>query len=96
MYYHLSPLSEQETWEYVNYRLKIASGSNRKYFEDDALHMVYQFSKGVPRLINQICDFALLTGFVDELTIIDAKTMQEVIGESPVNQFKKQKMEFGK
>lgn len=96
VYYHLSPLSEQETWEYVNYRLKIASGSNRKYFEDDALHMVYQFSKGVPRLINQICDFALLTGFVDELTIIDAKTMQEVIGESPVNQFKKQKMEFGK
>ena len=72
--------------EYVLHRLKVASQSNREYFTFDALRMVYEFSNGVPRLVNQICDFALLTGYVDGLNIIDAHTMKEVIIESPMNQ----------
>jgi len=46
--------------------------------------LIYQFSHGVPRLINQICDFALLTGYVDGLKIIDERIIQEVIEESPM------------
>jgi general secretion pathway protein A len=85
IYFHLSPLTFEEMQEYIVYRLKIASQSNREYFSKEALQLVYQFSKGVPRLINQICDFALLTGYVEGLKIIDERIMQEVIGESPMN-----------
>lgn len=86
IYFHLSPLDFDEMQEYILYRLKIASQSNREYFTPEALRLVYQFSNGVPRLINQICDFALLTGYVDGLKIIDERTLQEVIGESPMQQ----------
>jgi len=84
-YFHLSPLGLEETQEYILHRLKIASQSNREYFTKEALQMAYQFSNGVPRLINQICDTALLTGYVDGLKIIDERIMQEVIVESPMH-----------
>jgi len=86
IYFHLSPLSFEEMQEYITYRLKVASQTNREYFTPEALRLVFKFSNGVPRLVNQICDFALLTGYVDGLKVIDEQTMQEVIGESPMNQ----------
>jgi len=89
IYFHLSPLAFEEMQEYILHRLKIASQSDRVYFSKEALQLVYQFSNGVPRLINQICDFALLTGYVDGLEIIDERIMQEVIGESPMRQLSK-------
>ncbi len=85
-YYHLTALSEDDTRKYILYRLKIAGGSDKRYFTDPALDMIYRFSKGVPRLINQVCDSALLNGFIYEKDIIDEKLMQEVIHESPVQQ----------
>ncbi len=84
VYFHLSPLAFEEMREYILYRLKVASQSNREYFTPEAMRLVYQFSKGVPRLVNQICDFAFLTGYVDGFKIIDEHIMQEVIGESPM------------
>jgi general secretion pathway protein A len=91
VYFHLSPLSHKETIEYVLHRLKVASSSDRKYMTDEALELVYSFSRGVPRLINQICDNAFLTGFVDECKVIDEAIMKEVIEESPVCQLEQQK-----
>lgn len=93
VYFHLSPLSLEETKEYVRYRIKVSSENPRELFTDEALNLVYKFSKGVPRLINQICDFALLTGFVDEKECIDETVMQEVITESPMNILTKNKEE---
>ena len=86
VYVHLSPLNPEEATAYVLHRLTVASGSNRKYFSDEALELVYTFSKGVPRLINQICDGAFLTGYVREAATIDGDIMREVIEESPVRQ----------
>lgn len=86
VYYHLTPLTEEDTLKYITHRLFIASETERKYFTDEALRMIYQFSKGVPRLINQICDSALLNGFIYEKGMIDEKLMQEVIHESPTQQ----------
>ena len=86
IYFHLSPLGLNETQEYIHHRLKVASQSDREYFSKEALELVYQFSNGVPRLINQICDFALLTGYVDGLKVIDERVMQEAINESPMQQ----------
>ncbi|HQP12533.1 MAG TPA: AAA family ATPase [Candidatus Omnitrophota bacterium] len=86
VFYHLIPLSYKETREYILHRLKIASESDRRYFSDEALDQVWKYSKGVPRLVNQICDSALLTGYIAGVEEISAEIMQEVIAESPMNQ----------
>jgi len=84
VYFHLTPLSKEDTLLYVKHRLKIASGSNKEFFTDRALDLVYSFSKGTPRLINQICDSALLSGYIYEMKKVDEKLITEVIGESPI------------
>ncbi len=84
VFYHLYPLTQKETHEYVLHRLKVASGSDRNYLTPEALELVYQFSKGIPRLVNQICDSAFLTGYINESKIIDATILKEVIAESPM------------
>lgn len=86
VYYHLSPLSAEDTVKYVLHRLKIASQSDTQYFTDAAMALVYEFSHGVPRLINQICDSALLSGYIYGVKMVDEKIMREVIRESPMNQ----------
>jgi len=60
--YHIKPLTEPETEKYIKHRLKVA-GATREIFEADAVHDIYLFSRGYPRLINIICDHALLTGY---------------------------------
>ena len=88
-YYELSPLVREDTKKYVFHRLKVASGSDQKYFSDEALELICDFSRGIPRLINQVCDTALLNGYIYEKKLIDAKIMSEVIGESPMVQIAK-------
>ncbi|MBP9853815.1 MAG: AAA family ATPase [Candidatus Omnitrophica bacterium] len=84
VYYHLSPLNREETMDYINHRLKIASENTNRFFTEGAMEMIYQFSNGVPRIVNQICDSALLTGFINGVNVVDEKIMQEVIDESPL------------
>lgn len=86
VFYHLTPLTEEDAKKYIMHRLRIASKSDRQYFTNHALDIVYQFSRGVPRLINQICDSALLNGFIYEKEVIDHELMQEVVKESPSSQ----------
>lgn len=86
VFYHLSPLTCVEAKEYVLHRLRVASESDRKYFTEGALDLIYKYSKGVPRLINQISDSALLNGFIYEKQVIDKALMEEVVNESPMAQ----------
>ena len=86
VYFHLNPLTRDETREYVYHRLRIASGTDHKYFTNGAIDLIYQFSQGTPRLINQICDSALLAGYASDSHIIDEETLKEVIIDSPMNQ----------
>jgi general secretion pathway protein A len=72
------------------HRLKIASGSDHQYMTPGALQLVYKFSKGIPRLINQVCDNAFLTGYVSESPVIYDRIMQEVIEESPMEKFRQE------
>jgi len=74
--YHIDPLTEQETRDYMNHRLKVA-GCTRELFKPDAVRKVYAFSHGYPRLINIICDHALLTGYSSGKKIIDAAVIKE-------------------
>ena len=74
--YHIKPLSEAETRKYVEHRLKIA-GATTKIFGQDAIREIFTFSGGYPRLINIICDHALLTGYASDLKQIGKKVIKE-------------------
>jgi general secretion pathway protein A len=74
--YHIDPLTEHETREYINHRLKVAGG-DREIFKPEALHKIHAFSHGYPRLINIICDHALLTGYSAGKRAIDADVIKE-------------------
>ena len=74
--YQLEPLSQQETAAYISHRLKRA-GAIDDIFRPDAIRAVFNFSRGYPRLINVICDLALLTGFSAGLKKIDAAVVKK-------------------
>jgi general secretion pathway protein A len=74
--HHIDPLTEHESREYIKHRLKIA-GCTRELFKSDALRNIYTFSHGYPRLINIICDHALLTGYSAGKKIIDTAVIKE-------------------
>jgi hypothetical protein len=60
----------------VEHRLKIAGG-RREIFTQEAIHGIYSFSKGYPRKINVICDYALLSGYASDLQRINARVINE-------------------
>jgi general secretion pathway protein A len=62
--YHLKPLSFRETEQYIRHRLHVAGGNSQPTFSRWALRRIYQYSGGVPRLVNSVCDKALLCGYV--------------------------------
>ena len=80
--YHMRPLSLDETRQYISYRLKRAGSRNLTVFSNDAVREIYRYSGGIPRLINILCDNALLTGFSSEQKRITSdiikKTAQEM------------------
>lgn len=82
LHYHLEPLDEEETSGYVNYRLNIA-GARMPIFQSAALGRIFHHTKGVPRLVNSLCDRALLAAYVDESKTIEADVINEVAGELP-------------
>ncbi len=72
--YHLEPLSREETTAYVRHRLQVA-GVERPLFSSGALRALYRLSGGVPRLLNIICDRALLGAYVEERSRVDGKIL---------------------
>jgi len=74
--YHIDPLTEAEARLYIKHRLKVA-GATREIFERHAIREIYNYSGGYPRLINIICDHALLTGYSYDLKSIGKKVIKE-------------------
>jgi general secretion pathway protein A len=75
--YHLQPLSEDETANYIRHRLKVAGG-RPDIFTDVACQAVHRYSNGVPRLINLLCDNALVYGYAEQKQHIDANLVTQV------------------
>ena len=63
--FHVGPLDRREMQEYVEHRLEVA-GAATQLFEEDTFDKIYRYTGGVPRLINTLCDTALLCAFADE------------------------------
>jgi len=74
---HLDPLTVQETAAYVRYRLKLVGG-DPALFSDEACASVYYFTSGVPRLINLLCDQALVYAFSEDQRTVSPQTVAEV------------------
>ena len=62
--YHLGPISRQETVAYIQHRLLIAGSNGRPTFSRPAYSAIHRYARGVPRLINAVCDKTLLCGYV--------------------------------
>ncbi len=76
----LVPLTRKETQEYILHRLRVG-GKQSQLFEKKALSLIWKRSRGIPRLINQICDNAMLIGYAVEAPSIGGKIIKEVIGD---------------
>ena len=75
--YHLPPLSREETKEYIEKRLRVA-GAKEPIFTDKALKEIYSRSGGIPRLINILCDNALLNGYALDQKMVNERSVKEV------------------
>ena len=82
--FHLNALSRTEVKGYISHRLAVA-GQNTQLFPDQTIKQLYRLSKGIPRLINILCDRALLGTYVQSRTSVDTATLstaaREVFGE---------------
>jgi len=78
--YHLPGMSADQVMQYINHRLKVA-GAVREIFTPAACECVHRASRGVPRLVNQICDYALVYAFTDGLDRVDAAVAEQVVSD---------------
>jgi general secretion pathway protein A len=78
---HLDRLTPEDVRHYIDHRLNVATGGKRKQrlFTDEAMALIARYSHGIPRLINNLCDTALVYGFADEVKEIDARLVETVI-----------------
>jgi hypothetical protein len=78
---HINPLSRPEVQEYIMHRLQIAGNREAVKFSGEAVDIIFTYSRGIPRLINIICDFLMLSAFAEEAKDIDADMVKDIIGD---------------
>lgn len=84
IHYHLKPLSPDETKEYILHRLNQTRANGRDMktlFEPACFDLVYRYSRGLPRLVNKVCDYAFFTGCLAESPVITLEIIKEAISE---------------
>jgi type II secretory pathway predicted ATPase ExeA len=64
--FHVGPLDKHDTRAYINHRLTVAGGNPKVLIPDECVDVIYRYTGGVPRLINTLCDSALLCAFADQ------------------------------
>jgi len=79
--YHLNPLRRAEVAQYVQHRLQVSGARGAPYFTQPALWRIHRYSKGIPRLVNAVCDKALLAGFVEQRDRIDFRLVGRALRE---------------
>ncbi len=76
--YHLGPLSEEETRNYIEHRLRRADWKGDPHFTEAAFPVIYQHTEGVPRRINTLCSRLLLYGFLEQIHTLTASAVEKV------------------
>ncbi|MEK6657598.1 MAG: AAA family ATPase [Nitrospirota bacterium] len=89
--YHLEPFDQKEAKAYIMHRLKIAGGDDKVFFTQQAFDKAHEFSQGTPRLINLLCDKALLAAFVADTKTVSNQIVDAAIKELRGDNFKTEK-----
>jgi general secretion pathway protein A len=76
---YIGPLSPEETRLYIRHRLKVAGATDASIFSDAAVQKIAEYSRGIPRVINILCDHCLVSGYAESKRRIDAKVVEEAI-----------------
>lgn len=84
LFYHLSPLSAEESRQYIEHRLRL-SGRTDTIFTEEALELICKFSGGVPRNINNIASNSLMEGFGNAAQLIDKEIIADIAHELGMN-----------
>lgn len=79
--YYLGPLDLAETIGYVRHHVRTAGYTAGLLFTDDAMGRVFEYTKGLPRRINQVCTTALMAGLIDQKQLLDNATIRKAIAE---------------
>jgi type II secretory pathway predicted ATPase ExeA len=79
--YHLPPLDLQETLGYVKHHAQVAGFTAGTLFTDDAITRIFEYTKGLPRRINQVCTTALMAGMIDQKSVIDETSVRKAIAD---------------
>ena len=79
--FHLTPLSEEDMGRYVRHRLEVAGAAGRELFEPDTFAEIYRYTGGTPRLINTLCDTAMLAAFGQDSPTVSMQDLRAAIGE---------------
>jgi hypothetical protein len=75
------PLSLEETQGYISERLRIAGAEGEPVFNSDAIEVVFRYSRGIPRVINLLCDHSLITAYAEAQKPVLAGTVEAVARE---------------
>jgi len=81
--YHLEPFNFNDTMRYIIFRQKKA-GRNENVFSQEAIEKIYDFSKGVPRKINNLCDLSLLIGYSNQEKVINSGIIESIINDGAI------------
>ncbi|MCI0529490.1 MAG: AAA family ATPase [Nitrospira sp.] len=79
--YYLEPLDLEMTREYINFRLQVAGGTEQVHFTPAAVQLIHEFSHGIPRLINIICDKSLLSAYVSESKVVTPSLVKTALAD---------------
>ncbi|HEV2441078.1 MAG TPA: AAA family ATPase [Steroidobacteraceae bacterium] len=79
--FHLTALSESETRGYIQHRLEVAGAGDRQIFAEDTFAEIFRFCGGVPRLINTLCDTAMMAAYTADRGMVAVEDIQSAVGE---------------
>jgi general secretion pathway protein A len=74
----IKPLTKEETLEYILHRLEVAGNREAVKFSDGSIELIFQYTKGVPRLVNILCDFLLVTAFIEDTKAVDPPMVRDI------------------
>lgn len=79
--FHLGPLDRREMREYIEHRLRVGGSGDKDLIADEAFADIYRYTGGVPRLINTLCDTALLCAFAEDKKSVDLEDVTSAVEE---------------
>jgi type II secretory pathway predicted ATPase ExeA len=76
-----APLTTPQTFDYINERLRIAGATGDPIFSKEAVETIHLYSMGIPRVVNLLCEHALVNSFVEQKRVVSGKVIEEVARE---------------